>query len=59
MSERADVCPECKSWNTERQATFRPRYAVEEVYTCDDCVTQYTVRYRIMDTETDYTENGE
>jgi len=38
-------CPECEGTVTERVHTERYTHMIEEVYICNECSTQYTIKY--------------
>lgn len=46
-------CPECEGWNTERVHTEDRTEERHEVFICNDCPTQYTVKFAPFEKEVD------
>lgn len=50
-------CPECETSDTEKQATIDNVDIIDVVYTCTECVTQFTIEYKAVNKVTDYAED--
>lgn len=49
-------CPNCNAFGTDLQTTLWNESVVQQVRTCDECNSQYTARFELVEREVDFTE---